>query len=312
MQVQVNLNNRPAVAVAEFAKQEDLKFVHGWRTSIGGDQNPIRVDAVDIAHVAVCRFEAHSPFEQYAGSMSDIGDFIQRDEHAEVACFVLVKCDWFPESPIIGAVHFRRTWKNNLFLDYLSVHPYVARVPEGFTCNVRGAGTALLYFLGMVASRYGCGVIWGEATKGSCGFYKKAFDLEDVGDLIFVPREKILAFLDRLVAGEDSTNIAAARARDEIFEAEVESPPLLGNKSDVISPPRRLTYRLMTLPSHIQNEIADTLGHPLRRDSVPQAQEQLRIFVREIAASGRLSELWRLVESNHSDGEPDNNPFEML
>jgi hypothetical protein len=42
------------------------------------------------------------------------GITFQNNPQCEVACLVLLKCDWFPESEVIGVSHFRRTWKNEL------------------------------------------------------------------------------------------------------------------------------------------------------------------------------------------------------
>ena len=60
MDLPVELNGSSRIAEVTFAGKDDLHFVNEWRKSLGDDQNPLRVDAVDFAQVAVYRFEAHS------------------------------------------------------------------------------------------------------------------------------------------------------------------------------------------------------------------------------------------------------------
>src|SRR5260370_38097759 len=153
LSVKVNKNDRTARAV--FAGKADLGFVNEWRKTLGDDANPRRVDAVDFAQVAVHRFQAHSAIEPYAKTLDDIGDHIQNNPQCEVACLVLLKCDWFPESKIIGGSHFRPTWSNRIVLDYLAAHPFIARPPSvDYSHIVRGVAPALLYFLTTVAKPY--------------------------------------------------------------------------------------------------------------------------------------------------------------
>jgi hypothetical protein len=66
MDLPVELNGVERSTKAVFAGGEDLHFVNDWRKVLGKDQNPLRVDAVDFAQVAVARFEAHSAIEPYA------------------------------------------------------------------------------------------------------------------------------------------------------------------------------------------------------------------------------------------------------
>lgn len=198
MELPVELNKSRQTASIVFAGQQDFGFLAGWREKLGDDQNPLRTDAVDFAQLVADRFSAHFAIQPYAKTIGDIGDHIASNPKIEVACCVLLKCDWFPDSKVIGLCHFRRTWSNNLILDYLAAHPFITRPPEGYSHSVRGVGTALLYFLCQIAKQYACGSIWGEATPISCGFYKNVFSLDSVEDLIYVPREKYIAFADEL------------------------------------------------------------------------------------------------------------------
>jgi hypothetical protein len=76
--------------------------------------------AVDFAQLALDRFSTHSAIQPYARSIGDSGDHIASNPKIEVACCVLLTCDWFPDSNVLGVSHFRRTWSNNIVLDYLT------------------------------------------------------------------------------------------------------------------------------------------------------------------------------------------------
>ncbi len=198
MDFPVQLNKTRQTAKLVFAGQQDFGFVDAWRQKLGDDQNPVRRDAVDFAQLALDRFSTHSAIQPYARSIGDIGDHIASNPKIEVACCVLLTCDWFPDSNVLGISHFRRTWSNNIVLDYLTVHPFITRPPDGYSNAVQGVGTALLYFLSQVAKKFDCRFIWGEATAISCGFYKKVFSLDSVEDMIYVPRDKFVEFADEL------------------------------------------------------------------------------------------------------------------
>jgi len=310
MEISVELNKESRIAKVVFAKKDDLNFVTTWRRSIADDTNPKRVDAVDFAQLAVSRFVNHSQIEPYAKSIEDIGDYIGYNKKCEVACCVLLKCDWFPDSEVIGISHFRRTWSNRIILDYLAAHPFTIRPPEGYPYEVHGVGTALLYFVCTVAKRYECDVIWGEATQGSCGFYKKALSLASVEDLIYADRSKYLGFIDSMEKDDrEGLNSGATSAREEIYAAEVENPPFVGSKTGVFNPARKLAQRFLGLPNHVQRDIVESIGLVRDKDvNLPDDELFKSCFLRATKA-GQLSELWRQVESKYPDGEPDTNPF---
>lgn len=310
MDLSVELNGISRIAKVTFAGKDDLHFVNDWRKSLGDDQNPLRVDAVDFAQVAVYRFEAHSAIEPYAKTIKDIGDHIGHNPKCEVACFVLLKCGWFPDSDVIGIAHFRRTWSNRIVLDYLAAHPFIVRPPENYASVVRGVGPALLYFLCKVAKQYECDAIWGEATQGSCGFYGHVLKLDSVEDLIYAPRERFLDFIDRMDASrQEDRGTTATSARDEIYAAEAQNPPFVGSKTAVFNPARKLAYRFLELPSHVQREIAAALGLIQDQDLARPLDEQFSLFFRRATENGKLGDLWRRVEEKYPDGEPEKNPF---
>jgi len=198
MKVPVRLNDVTKDTRIVYLEESQFGFLDEWRESLGDDTNPIRIDAVNFATLACKRFSAHSAFENYARDIAEIADFLRDNPYSEVANLVALTADWFPGSRILGLAHFRRTWSNNLILDYLAVYPLIARRSGDSPLIVRGVGTALLFFLCSIARRYECGSIWGEATQNSCDFYQKVFNLNSVKDLLYIPRRNIMRFLAAL------------------------------------------------------------------------------------------------------------------
>src|SRR6266849_4788616 len=94
MEVTLELNGRREKGQVSFAQPADLSFAQIWRKSLGKDQNPIRVDAIDFAQLAIKRFEASSELGIYANSLRDFGDHIASNPKVEVGGFIVLKCSW--------------------------------------------------------------------------------------------------------------------------------------------------------------------------------------------------------------------------
>lgn len=194
MKIPVLFNGHLREASIEYATKPAFGFLRNWRTCLNHDKHPIRSDAVDLAVLACKRFTVHRSFECYAQCEQDFDDYIRNNPKCEVAGLILMQCNWYPESKVIGVAHFRRSWCNNLILDYLAAHPWIARKPADYPNDVRGVGTALLFYLSQLGAKYHCGAIWGEATQNSSETYQRFFDLEKVQDLLYIPNEKFVNF----------------------------------------------------------------------------------------------------------------------
>lgn len=312
MKLSLEFNKDRRVAEIVIAGQEDFSFLAGWREKLGNDQNPFRTDAVAFAQLTLDRFSAHSAIQPYVKSIDDIGDHIKNNQQSEVAGIALLRSDWFPDSTVIGLCHFRRTWCNNIVLDYLASHPFIAKRPEGYPHHVKGVGLALLYFLSRLAEKYTCEYIWGEATQLSCDYYKKVLSLDSVKDLILAPRVKFIEFAERVDLvwqGKAQTVTRENLTVEEVYKLEEEKSPMVGNRSAVFSPPRRLVEHFLDLPYHVQMEIARALGLLQEEDKDQQDAELFRLFFRRATERGKLSDLWDAVETKHPDGKADENPF---
>jgi hypothetical protein len=310
MEIPVNLNGQREKVKVIFAKAEDLKFVAQWETALGDDQNPYRVDTVDFARLAVKRYEASKETGIYANALTDISDHVQTNPKVEVAAFILLKCNWYVGTDVIGYCHFRRTWSNKIILDYLGAHPNIAKEPENATHKVRGVGKAICYFAAQVLKQENCPALWGEATPLSANYYQGLFELEKVEDLIFAPKEKVIAFaeeVERKWAHEDAHGI---QLDDKIDNLEIENPPFVGSKTAVFSPSKRLAFRFLNLAYHKQVEIALAL-RLVKPGGQALTREQLSALVFKTAREkGKLAELWNLVKKEYKDEVEEVNPFE--
>jgi len=309
MDLPVKLNQKNKSATVVFAHGDDFAFLEEWREKLGKNQHPHRMDAVEFAQLAQFRYSAHSAIQPYAQAIGEFEEYSSDNPFCEVACLVFLRCDWFSDCDIIGLSHFRRTWSNRIILDYLSTHPFIAKPPPSYPEEVNGVGTALLYFVTQVAKTCGSDLIWGEATQNSCGFYKRAFRLASVRDLIYVPRVKFIEFSDRLDSSW-AKKLQSNPVLDEIYKIEAENPPFVGSKTAVFSPPRKLVQHFLELHLHRKMEVAQALGAPEDRNKIPRDPELFRRIFQHAAEQGKLPSLWREIETRHPDGEPDENPFE--
>lgn len=315
LELPVEFNKKRVIAKVEFSNQRSSEFLAEWNACLGEDKNPLRVDAVTFARLAVHRVAAHFDIQPYAGNSWDIADHISVDKYNEVGCFVQLKCDWFPDSGVIGVSHFRRTWANNIILDYLATHPSIVRPPsDSYPYRIRGVGRALLYFVCKIAMQNNCGYLWGEATQLSNTFYEKMFELAPVADLIHAPTAKMISFVKKF--DEDWKEFGAQTtvmnsSLDKINEVEVKYPPFVGSQTAVFDPPRQLAIRFLKLPSHVQLEIAGVLGLREAGDNDLNESELFRQFFTRATDQGKLSLLWSEIEKRRPDPQAGPNPFSV-
>jgi hypothetical protein len=298
-EVSIRLNGDPRPTTIVFADENsDFGFVNIGRDKLNPDSDEKAYDAVDLTQIARDNFLAHSRIQQiYAKSVEDIATHITAKSDCEVAGFVLMKCDWLPDSEVIGICHFRRTWCNSIVLDYLAAYPFAKEKPQ----ELRGVGSALLWFVSDIARRLNCPRIWGEATRGSRTYYEDAFKLKDVEDMIVALPENYKACAEKELVwrGEGEPNTMKTASVEELFDAEAANPPLIGNRSLMVSPSRTLAYHFVELQSQFQRQIARKFG--LLKEGDPDLKNDylFRELFRQATASGKLGDLWEEVETRH-------------
>ncbi|MGH9684395.1 MAG: hypothetical protein ACRD4S_12395 [Candidatus Acidiferrales bacterium] len=310
--VRVTLNEAPQLATIAFATNRDLGFIDVWRDKLGSDADPRRRDALDLAQLATDSFIAHSRVQlPYVNSEEEIASHIAKEPNGEFAGFIMLHCANFPDSKIIGVSHFRRTWCNNIVLDYLAAHPFAANPPDEYSHVLGGVGTVLLWFVCNLAQRHSCGCIWGEATYDSRTYYNYVLGLKDANDLILIhaPQYTEFAGKDLAWSPEGEATTMKTEAVTKLYEAEKANPPLIGRRSFVVSPSRTLAYHFVELAWHDQMAIAKSFGLPEKGDEKLEEELLFRKLFRRATESGKLADLWTAVERKHQKGRPDDNPF---
>jgi|ERR1043166_57434 hypothetical protein len=201
MDLSVKLNGESKTASVVFAERNDFAFLEEWREKSRGILHPRCVKAIEIGELAKRRYATHNELLPYARTVDEFEDHIEDNPHCEVACLVFLECAWFPDCRTIGLTHFRRTWCNNIVLDYLCSYPLTPKVLPTYPYSLKGVGPALLYFVVHVAKKYGARFLWGEATQNSFSFYKEAFELAAVDDLICAPETNFVKFSRKMEEG---------------------------------------------------------------------------------------------------------------
>jgi hypothetical protein len=300
------------VVVAFVTAIKDVVFVGRWREALGVTPEQIQREAVDLAELARERYVADSNVGQpYIATPEDLRKHTACDPQSEVAGLVVLKCDWLPQSDVIGLCHFRRTWCNNIVLDYLASHPLTLGHSDDPRHRVKGIGSALLCFLSRLAMENSCDYLWGEATQSSCTFYMRLFKVKDVRDVFMIPRDNFIkcAELNLDWQSKADANKITLEAMKELYDVEESHPPLVGNRSIMAGSRRQLVNHFLDLPRHDQNEIAQALGLLREGDSDILENQWCGILFQRAAQSGKLYDLWNEVENRHEKGEPEKNPF---
>ncbi len=180
------------LAYATAEKRQALgRAVRRWGDALRSGANPVKLDAVELANLAFRRWCEGLSKRRIAGTLQDIKDHIQDNPHAEVSVLLLARASWLRHRSLVGLCHFRRTWANNLFIDFLAAHPSIAGERES---PLGGLGTGMLHHIMVVAEEIHAGAIWGEATQNSVWFYRKIFERPEMGDLIYLAPPEYAAF----------------------------------------------------------------------------------------------------------------------
>ena len=180
------------VAECGFATETEAKAVADWEKRHSGDINLMAQDAAEFAALASKRWHYYRRQAGIVSSVEELRQRIAEDPKTEVAMMAVVRANWFQEPGVLGICHFRRTWCNNLFVDFLTTHPEIA---SRSGTRVSGVGTWLLAIVAGVADEIEAPAIWGETTKRSAAFYKRTLDLQHETDEFRLPRRRYRAFL---------------------------------------------------------------------------------------------------------------------
>ncbi len=148
-------------------------------------------DALEFAALAIAKAKYAASHGCFARSLADADSFIADNPYCEVTFLVSVSSTEVLNGGVLELTLFRRTWCNNIYLDYLTTHPELKRAAGVY---VSGVGLALLHFATKTASKLGSRRLWGESTQNSYMFYKKFLRLRSVRDIISAPKKNIILF----------------------------------------------------------------------------------------------------------------------
>lgn len=181
-----------AVGTKPYQSKAIRRALESWQKLVRSDPNPIARDAAELARLAYGKWAYYRSALEIGATLKDVVAKIRDNPNAEVAVLLLAKAPQLRDRRIrmriAGVCLFRRTWCNNVFIDFLARHPLDP---------VKGAGTALLCYVARIASVIDADAIWGETTQNSAGYYAKAFGEPEIKDLLYVGREKYQAFWKR-------------------------------------------------------------------------------------------------------------------
>jgi len=167
-----------------------------WTSLVKNDQSPILRDAAELAQLAYRRWAYYRRGLAVASTLKELRTKINDNPHSEVAVLLLAKSEIRYRSVRMNAVAiclFRRTWYNNLYIDFLAKHPRAL---------FASAGGATLWYLSKIAKSIGAQAIWGETTQNSVGYYKRALRRTSMTDLLFLRRKEYEAFANDFEAEE--------------------------------------------------------------------------------------------------------------
>ena len=161
-------------------------------------------DAAELAGLACKRWRFYRRAGHFARSLQEIRQAIDRDPQAEVALLAAVRAPWHRPDPQMAVCLCRRTWSNNLCLDFLAVDP---RLKRPGAMEINGLAIGLLYFVSAVGDALGSAMMWGESTPLSAGFYRHQFGQPDITDFFYLDRSARHRFQQRTMARWETSGL---------------------------------------------------------------------------------------------------------
>lgn len=190
-------DDEPAIATLEFAGNADIMSATRWRVPSELDDDPLMraraADACEFALLAAKRWRHYRDTASVALTLGELKRLISSNPTGEFCFHLKMTADWFPGS--LGGAMVRRTWRHNLMIDFLFVHPRIS----GRVLNVKGVGIRILQALCGIARDLGCSLVWGEATQDSAPFYARHLHRE-VGDQFAIQSDEIVRFAAEIEA----------------------------------------------------------------------------------------------------------------
>ena len=185
-----------SVTVVRFihAKRSDVRFLQNWKRAARSLANPNSRDSASLAALAFAKWSQCRRERRVGSSLREAMDLIRDNPHQEVAMLVLAKSQ-VRGAAMAGVCHFRRTWCNNVMVDYVAVHPRYVRAEER---RFKALGPCLLWYVAEFAADLEANTLWLEATQNSAPAYQRVFGLRTVRDLVVLNRTQYSGFRDSM------------------------------------------------------------------------------------------------------------------
>ena len=175
----------------EHGTQRDMRQIKKWNRLARDESNPNKLDSIDFANSVASQWAEAREKRLLADNWHDFCALIQNNPHEEVSVFVVVKALQRSRRKLVALVYFRRTWCNNIYLDYVAVHPSLVDEPNR---PIRDTGTVILYFIAWLAETIGARAVWGMTTQNSVEFYRRIFGGKRIKDLLYLTEKDYKRF----------------------------------------------------------------------------------------------------------------------
>lgn len=151
-----------------------------WRRHLSHSSSVVQQDSVEFLESALSKWRLYEARGRAVASENALKQIIDTDSKIDALGVLTIEASGVSLDESLGICQFRRTWSNNITVDYLAVHPALL-VPSP---PVSGVGTALLYYLATLAKRIDAQRVWLETTDSSVGYYSYLFGIPSESDLL--------------------------------------------------------------------------------------------------------------------------------
>lgn len=198
-EVTLSDNKKPLPAQIKHFDIGDGDFIKKWELSIPKGKIPLPTvrDSLELAKLALGRWNLRRQKDNYAYNLDELKDFIKDNPNVEVSLFLILEYkEDQNNSSILCVCHLRRTWSNNILIDFLATHPeiIISRYKAG-SKKINGIGRAMMQAVSTIAKEINSKYIWGETTQNSYLYYNHLFDLNRTSDMLFISKKKYTDFL---------------------------------------------------------------------------------------------------------------------
>ena len=195
----VKVNNESVKTVLVPYENSFKDEIRHWSRLVIG-KHPQHLNSADFAALACARYNAFASKSIYVSSPKEYEDHVTNNPREEICMLKFLRlADYDPKvhgpGATIGVVHFRRTWCNNVCIDYLCSRPDTIRIHGVFEPKIVGVGSTLLTHVFSLLKPLRVPSVWLETTQNSVGFYKYAFDLNELRDLLQLSAKQRTDFL---------------------------------------------------------------------------------------------------------------------